>query len=177
MIHISSSCWVQYCLSSPYFSSLPWVSKGAVPQHLWLIQICPDVIPISVTGFLLLFPHHEATPSVAICSGILTNCRQFALFVGLFFSLFGFPSSDTEGQRSWAGRAGMHGGGWAGPQQYSQSCCCCCWDSLTPPGASGLLRVSETVPAFNTWSQLCFQNCQLGHRHCSDTHRTAVSNH
>lgn len=165
---------MQYSLSFPYFSSLPWVSKGAVPQHLWLIQICPDVIPLSVTGFLLLFPHHEATPSVAICPGILTNCRLFALFVGLFFSLFGFPGSATKGQRSWVRRAGMHGGGQAGPQCCSQTCC---WEFLVPSGGSALLRMSETVPAFNIWPQLCFQNHQLGHKHCSDTHRTVASNH
>lgn len=116
---------MQYSLPSPHFSSLPWLSKGAVPQHLWLIQICPDVIPIS--GFLLPFPHNEAAPSVAICSGILTNCRLFALFAGLFFIPFGFLSSATKGQRSWAGRAGILGGGWAGPQCCSQTCC---WESL-----------------------------------------------
>lgn len=109
----------------------------------------------SITSFLLLFPRHEATLRVAICS-LQTFC--FYLWVW-FLACSGFPTNVLRGREAPVGRSGMQGGRWAvgraGLQWSSQTCC---WEPFIPPGGSGLLGTAETVPAFNTQPQLCFKS-------------------
>lgn len=175
--HFSNSCWVQYGMSSPYLSSLPWLYKGAVPQHLQLVRICPCCNPsLCYWRLLLLFPPHEATLSVAICSGVLTNCRLFAFICGVIFQSVQVSKLTLQGAREApVERAGMHwgwsAGGKAGLQWSLQTCC---WESLIPPVGPGLLGTAATVPDLNAWPQLCFQKHQLSHKRCSDAHETAA---
>lgn len=147
------------------------------------LQGCSSTAPVADPNLPWCNPHlchwlSFAVPSPwghAVCCHLLRDLNQpqtICFICGvIFLSCLGFQAQPLRGREAELGGQGCTE---EDGQEHSQTCC---WEPLVPPGGSALLRVSETVHAFNTWSQLCFQYHQLGHKHCSDTHTTAVSNH